>query len=123
MTEMVLSVEVKGLDELRETVALLKELKELGAGNQNILSEINWEGNVIPTRIQEKKPWYPNDMPWVEHDGKSVPSGCKFNLLLRSERDTKTYHGCVNYAMDWRDEFIWNSFDGDNIVAYIKLKD
>lgn len=121
MTEMVLKVQVTGLAELRETVALLKELKELGAGNPDILSEVIQDGAVIPKVLLEvEKPWYPDARPWVEHDGKSVPSGRKFLILLRSERESKEYYGSEHC---WYDEFLWSGREGDNIVAYIKVKD
>lgn len=125
MSEVTLNVKVQGLEQLRETVALLKELKELGAGNPDILAEIHVDGAVVPkVLVQEEKPWYPNDMPWVEHDGNSLPPGEKFHMLLRDERDTKDYcDGGEHYIGDWVDEFLWKSRNGDDVVAYIKVED
>lgn len=46
--QMTINVKVQGLEHLRETVALLKELKELGAGNHDALAEIISGGAVLP---------------------------------------------------------------------------
>lgn len=125
--QMTINVKVQGIEQLHETVALLKELKELGAGNSDALAEIISGGSEpmkVIVEVEQEKPWYPNDMPWTEHDGKSVPYGRKFHVLLRHERETEDHDDTiVRIADGWVDEFLWNSCNEDDVVAYIKIED
>lgn len=121
--QMTINVKVQGLEHLRETVARLKELKELGAGNPDTMIEYLSCGSVIPkviVEVEEEKPWYPNDMPWTEHDGKSIPKGNRFYILLKGERETKKYGGGTFSVENWEREFLWQGWHRNNIVAYIK---
>lgn len=127
MSEVTLSVKVQGLEQLRETVALLKELKELGAGNPDILTEVHVDGAVIPkVKLQEEEPWYPDTCGgWIEHNGGFVPEGISeyATLLTKGERRRKQYGDSRCKVSSWTREFRWaNSGDDHNdVVAYRSL--
>lgn len=119
MSEVTLSVKVQGLEQLRETVALLKELKELGAGNHDINVEMHTD------TVTSEQPWLPDDLGgWIEHSGGGMPVGVSeyVNVLTTAEREKKSYTTarCNSYA--WRRQFHWyNPDDRNNIVAYRNL--
>lgn len=131
--QMTINVKVQGLEHLRETVALLKELKELGAGNSDALTEYLSGGSVIPkviVEVDEEKPWYPDNIRpshmgsnWIEHDGKSVPNGTEFNVLTRAERKSKNFYPDRSRISNWEDNFLWIGDPLENVVAYRVLED
>ena len=107
MSEFKLSVKVSGLEKLRETVALLKELKELGVGNIK-----------VQTEVQSPQLWVPDNSGWIEHDGKSVPEGTSFYILTLGERERRSYGNTICRRIAWTDEFMWKGLSGNNVVAY-----
>lgn len=125
MSELTLSVKVAGLEELRETVTLLKELKELGVENPYSMMEVQELPLKVSVEVEEnEKPWYPLDgNTWIEHDGKSIPDGKWFKLLLKYERENCYYEETCHHAVNWYEEFKWNGCPSNNVVAYVKLED
>lgn len=131
--QMTINVKVQGIEQLRETVALLKELKELGAGNSDALAEIISGGAVLPkvsVEVEEDKPWYPHSKwqghpggPWIEHDGKSIPDGEIFHILTRAERYSRNFYPCRSKVSNWKSNFMWDGNTCDNVVAYRVLED
>lgn len=128
--QMRINVKVQGIEQLRETVALLKELKELGAGNADALSEVILGGTVLPVRLEVEKPWYPHGGwqdhpggPWIEHDGKSIPDGETFHILTRAERDSRNFYPSRSKVSNWKSNFMWDGDTRENVVAYRVLKD
>lgn len=131
--QMTINVKVQGLEHLRETVALLKELKELGAGNCDALTEyLSGASETMKTivEVDEEKPWYPHSKwqghpggPWIEHDGKSIPDGEIFHILTRAARDSRNFYPYRSKVSNWKSNFMWDGDTCDNVVAYRVLED
>lgn len=126
MSEITLNVKVQGLEQLRETVALLlQQLKELGAGNPDTLVEVYAGGAVLPkVSVEIVEPWYPDDSgDWIEHDGSGAPEGLGewVYILTRSERNCKKCTLTPSLVAGWVNGFNWSGSGGTNVVAYKEI--